>query len=317
MPFLAIARLSALEAIRRPVFLLVALGTIVAIVLLPLLLNYTLGDSARIIRDSALALQFLGGLFLGVHAAAEGFTRELRRGTAAIILAKPVPRAGFYLARTLGILQALALYLLAALAATLLAVRVGANDFHLDWPALLITLGALLAALALAALWNHRTHRPFTSAAFYLLLIGLLLAFAAAAFLPTPLDHQTFPRNYTWNILGVGFLLYLILAMAVAFAAALATRLPPAPTLLLTAALILLGITADTLLPANPAQAPLATAAWALIPNVQAFWLIDALDDAVPIPPAYYLQATAYAATWAAAILILGALSFRRREITQ
>ena len=62
--FLAIARLAALEAIRRPVFLLVSLSVLAGIVLLPLLLNYTLGDSARIIRDSALALTFVGGLLL-------------------------------------------------------------------------------------------------------------------------------------------------------------------------------------------------------------------------------------------------------------
>ena len=73
--FLAIARLAALEAIRRPVFLLVALSCLAGIVLLPLVLNYTLGDSARIIRDSALALTFVGGLLLAAHAAGESLSR--------------------------------------------------------------------------------------------------------------------------------------------------------------------------------------------------------------------------------------------------
>ena len=70
--FLAIARLTALEAIRRPVFLLIALSSVAGIVLLPLLLNYTLGDSARIIRDSALAVAgvldpAVGGPSVPVH----------------------------------------------------------------------------------------------------------------------------------------------------------------------------------------------------------------------------------------------------------
>ena len=125
--FLAIARLAALEAIRRPVFLLVALSSVAGIVLLPFLLNYTLGDSARIIRDSALALYFVGGLLLAAHAAGESLARELRRGTAAAILAKPVSRPLFFLAKTAGIAAALLLFSVAALAATLLAVRAGAS----------------------------------------------------------------------------------------------------------------------------------------------------------------------------------------------
>ena len=100
--FLAIARLAALEAIRRPVFLLVALSSVA------------------------------------------------------------------------GIATALFLYSLAALAATLLAVRAGASDLHLDWTAALPALLALLLAPACAGAWNNRTRRPFTSAAFFLLLTFLL-----------------------------------------------------------------------------------------------------------------------------------------------
>ena len=39
VPFFAIARLAAIEAIRRPVFLLVSLASLGGILLLPLLLN--------------------------------------------------------------------------------------------------------------------------------------------------------------------------------------------------------------------------------------------------------------------------------------
>jgi len=314
-PFLAIARLAAIEAIRRPVFLLVALSSIAGILLLPLLLHYTLGDSARIIRDSALAFLFLGGMLLGTHAAAEGFSRELRRGTAAAILSKPVSRTGFFLARAAGIVAALVLFSLAAIAATLLAVRAGASDLRLDWTAELPGLLALLAAPALAGAWNHRTRRPFASAAFFLLLGLLLLALAAAAFFPTPFDGLTFPRNFAWGILAVGFLLTLCLAMAAAMAAALATRLDPAPVLLLCAVVFLAGIAADSFLGPRLAGSALARTAYAVLPNVQAFWLVDALDAGAAIPAAYFLTATAYAAAWSAAVLAAGAASFHRLEI--
>ena len=218
--FHALARHAALEAVRRPVFLLVSLSVLAGIVLLPLLLNYTLGDSARIIRDSALALYFTGGLLLAASAAGESLARELRRGTAAAILAKPVPRPLFFLAKAAGSAGALLLYALAAAAATLLAVRAGASDLRLDWAAQGPALAALLLAPALAAAWNHRTRRPFTSAAFFLLLAFLLLAVAIAAFFQTPLDRLVFPDNFSWPILRVGLLLYFCLGMVVALATA-------------------------------------------------------------------------------------------------
>ena len=314
--FLAIARLAALEAIRRPVFLLVALSSVAGIVLMPLLLNYTLGDSARIIRDSALALYLVGGFLLAATAASETLARELRRGTAAILLAKPVPRTLFFLAKTAGIATALFLYSLAALAATLLAVRAGASDLHLDWTAALPALLALHLAPACAGAWNNRTRRPFTSAAFFLLLTFLLLALGIAAALPTPLDHLAFPRNFSWSLLTVGLLLYFSLAMVIALAAALATRLSSTPVLLLTSGLFLLGLVSDSLLGPHLSTSLAARAAYALLPNGQAFWLLDALDAARPIPPVYLALAAAYAATWSAAALALGAASFHRLEIS-
>jgi hypothetical protein len=315
-PFFAIARLAALEAIRRPVFLLVALAVISGIVLLPLLLNYTLGDSARIIRDSALALYFTGGLVLAATAAGEALARELRRGTAATVLAKPVPRPVFFLAKAAGIWGALLLFALAALAATLLAVRAGASDLRLDWAAQLPALLALLLAPALAGAWNHRTRRPFASAAFFLLLLFLLLAVGLAALFPTPLDHLVFPHNFDWPILTVGFLLSLCLGMVAALAAALATRLAVTPVLLLTAGLFLFGLMADYFLGPRLATSLAARTAYALLPNVQAFWLLDALDAAAPIPAAYLATAAAYAAAWSAAALALGAASFQKLEIS-
>ena len=314
--FRAIARLAAIEAIRRPVFLLVSLTVLGGIVALPLLLNYTLGDSARMVRDSALALYFMGGLLLAAHAAGEALARELRRGTAAAVLAKPVARSTFFLAKTAGVGAALGLYSLAAGAATLLAARAGADDLRLDWAAEGPALLAVVLAPAFAGAWNHRTGRPFASAAFFLLLAFLLAALAVAACFPTPLDHLAFPANFAWPLLAIGLLLYFCLGMATALAGALATRLPVMPVLLVCAGLFLFGLMSDYFLGPHLADSVAARAAYAVLPNVQAFWLLDALDGAAHVPAAYLAGAAAYAAAWSAAVLALGCASFRRLEIS-
>ena len=297
-------------------FTLASLAIVGGIVLFPLLLNYTLGDSARIVRDSSLALYFAGGLLLGVHAAAEGFGRELRRGTAAAALAKPISRTLFFLAKTSGICAALLLFACAALLATLLAVRAGASDLRVDRAAALPALAALLAAPAAAGAWNRRTRRPFASASFFLLLLFLLAALAISACFPTPFDHLSFPRNFAWHVVPAGFLLLLCLGMAVSLSAALATRLAATPVLLVATGTFMAGLASDPLLGPRLPGSIAARAAYALLPNVQAFWLVEALDAAPAIPPAYFLAAAAYAAAWSTAVLALGCLSFHKLEIS-
>ena len=314
--FIAVSRLAALEAVRRPVFLLVALFVLAGIVLMPFLLNYTLGDSARIVRDSDLALYFVGGLLLAAVSAGETLSGELRRGTAANVLSKPISRSVFFLAKAGGIVAALALFSVAALAATLLSVRAGASDLRLDGSAAFPALLAILLALAVAGAWNHRTRRPFSSAAFFLLLTFLLVAVAVSACFQTPFDRLGFPDNFSWPMLSVGFLLFLCLAMAAALASALATRLPVTPVLLLCAGLFLFGLMADYLLGPRMDTSFLARAVYAVLPNVQAFWLLDALDAVHSIPPAYLGLATAYASAWSAVALALGLVSFHALEIS-
>lgn len=315
LQFVAIARLTLIEAIRWPVFLLISLASVGGILLMPLLLNYTLGDSARIIRDSSLALYFLGGWLLAALAAGETISRELRRGTAAAILAKPVAPAAFFLAKAAGIAGALLLYTLTTIAAVLLAVRAGASDLQLDWSAALPALLAPILALVFAGAWNHRTRRPFTSAAFFLTLLFLLAAIVIAAHVPTPLEHLRFPHNFSWNILRVGLLLYLGLGMAAALAAALATRLTITPVLLITTAFFLFGLMSDSLLGPHVATSRAALLAYTVLPNIQALWLLDALDTAQSIPLRYLVTTAAYATTWAAIPLALGVASCQKLEV--
>ncbi|MGB4620958.1 MAG: hypothetical protein WBJ08_04120, partial [Kiritimatiellia bacterium] len=164
--------------------------------------------------------------------------------------------------------------------------------------------------------WNHRTRRPFTSAAFLLMLLLLPVALAIAACTPTPLENLTFPHNFSWEILRVGLLLYLGLGMAAALATALATRLTLTPVLLVTATFFILGLMSDSLLGPHVTHSRLALAAYTLLPNIQALWLLDALDTAQSIPAAYLATAAAYAATWAAVPLTLGVAACQKLEIT-
>lgn len=61
----------------------------------------------------------------------------------------------------------------------------------------------------------------------------------------------------------------------------------------------------------NPAPAAL----WGLIPNMQSFWLVDAVSQAVPIPLSHLALAAAYALAQVIAFLSLAVLLFQDRDV--
>lgn len=60
---------------------------------------------------------------------------------------------------------------------------------------------------------------------------------------------------------------------------------------------------------------PYAAVAWAVIPNLHYFWLIDAISQNVPIPFGHVYMITGYAAVQILAFLALGVILFQRRDV--
>jgi ABC-type transport system involved in multi-copper enzyme maturation permease subunit len=56
-------------------------------------------------------------------------------------------------------------------------------------------------------------------------------------------------------------------------------------------------------------------AAWGVIPNLQFFWLLDAVSQHRPVPPAYVGLAMVYAAAQIVAFLSLAVILFQKRDV--
>lgn len=311
---LAIAAATAREALRQPICLLLGITFVAAILLLPLLLNYTLGDARRIIRDSAASLAFLGSMLLAVAVAIDAVSRDFRRGTAAVVLTRSVPRWAYALGKYLGALAPVLLFALLAALSALLAIRMSGDATHADWPVAWPALLAVPVALLVAALWNYLTSRPIPAVTLLTLLLLLILVLLRAAFRPD-LDLHVFPANLDLPALAAVLLLALPAVMATALATGLAMLLRPAPAFVLAFLPFGFGLFSDPLLAARPSL--LARALYAVLPNIQAFWLLDAPGIATPgpLPLPYLLPALLYALLWSLAVLLLSAALFHRREI--
>ncbi|MBM4142148.1 MAG: ABC transporter permease [Lentisphaerae bacterium] len=320
---LVLAGLTALEALRQPICLLLTGTCVLLTALAPMLVMHVFGEEGKLARDSGLAFHFVFGMFVAGHAACACVAREIRCGTTATVLSKPVGRTLFFASKFAGVAAVVLAFSACATLATLLSERV-AEKLHTgpegwgyvtDWRAGWLLAAAPFAAAAAAGAINWALRRPFESTAFLLLLCAVPAAFFICGFFdrlgrPAPLDFRV-----DWRILPAAALIAMALLVLAAAAMAVATRLPTVPTLTVVAGLFLAGLVSDHFLGRRAAASPAALFLYRLIPNWQNFWLCDALTGGGAIAWSYVAQAGLYAAACVTAFLGLGALSFAHVEM--
>src|SRR6202789_3031809 len=101
--FIAIAGNAFMELIRQPVFLLLMTISSLFEVFLACVNYFGFGDEPKLVKNTALAVMLLAGLFGAVMSASASVAREIRSGTALAVLAKPIGRAQFLLAKYTGL----------------------------------------------------------------------------------------------------------------------------------------------------------------------------------------------------------------------
>src|SRR2546427_2698280 len=153
--FIAIASNAFMELIRQPIFLLLITSSAVFCVFLASIPYFGFGDDPKLVKDSVLAVTLLAGLLGAVLSASNSLAREIRSGTALAVLAKPVGRAHFLLAKYAGLAVALSVLTYVNLIACLLATRMGYDAYgSTDWLALGLFAGCLVLAYGMGGLNN-------------------------------------------------------------------------------------------------------------------------------------------------------------------
>src|SRR5262245_5095053 len=127
--FINIATNAFMELIRQPVFLLLMTSSALFSVFLASVPYFGFGDDPKMVKDSVLAVMLLAGLLGAVLSASNSIAREIRTGTALAVLAKPVGRAQFLLAKYLGLIGGLSVLTYLNLLAALLASRMAYDAY--------------------------------------------------------------------------------------------------------------------------------------------------------------------------------------------
>ena len=322
--FAAITVNTFMELVRQPVFLLLATASAAFSVFLACVSYFGFGDDPKLVKDSVLAIMLLSGLLGAVLSASSSLAREIRTGTALAVLAKPVGRAPFVLAKYAGLAAVLAILTFINLTAALSASRMAFDAYgDADTQGLIIWGAGLVLAYAVGGFSNYFLRRPFTSDA-----LLALVVFATLAFLVNALLSKTDPtsRGQTigafdrvdWRLIPAAMLILFALWILAAIAVACATRLDLISTLVICSAFFLMGLMSEYLL-GRPAREGSwwASILFPVLPNWQLFWIADALGHDKAVPWVRYLTgALGYTVCYVGAALAVALALFEDRELS-
>jgi ABC-type transport system involved in multi-copper enzyme maturation permease subunit len=319
----ALAGLTALEVLRQPVCLLLVLVSVTLTALLPFLILHRFGEDGKLVRDSAFALHAVFGIFVAGYAATTAVSREIRSGTASAVLSKPVSRDLFFLAKYIGVVGVVGVFSLIAGLSVLLVERVaekfvmhgGLTGYLTDTRTGSLVLLAIAAACAIGAVVNYRRQRPFGSVTITALLGGLLICILVASCFARSGHWAPFDPRLDWRMVPVSLLITMALVLMSALAMVLSTVMGTVPTLSVCSVMFGLGLMSDYLFGRHAAESLWARVLYAVVPNWQHFWVCDQLNAGGHVAGDHLGMAIVYAAVYAAALLCLGVMLFRQRDV--
>ena len=313
-----IAKNTFIETLRQPVYAIIIVAALLLFFLSPSLTMYTMSDDNKLLRELGLSTLFLASLFIAIFSAAGAVAEEIENKTIVTVLSKPVQRPIFILAKFLGVVAAVVLAHYICTIALLMAIRHGvlesAADTH-DWTVIAGAGVVVAAVVLLSAFFNYAYDWKFSSTAIVLTAIFGTLALVFLCLIDR--DWKFNPRNNGINTVDIygSILLLLAATIIVALAVALSARFNIVVTLSACIGVFLLGLVSDYAF-GRFADAHL----WArigrfIVPNLQVFWISDAIYEGNPVPAKYIAIGASYALCYTAGILALAVAMFQRRQV--
>lgn len=315
---LTIAKNTFTETIRQPIYAIIIIAALLLMLISPSITMYSLEDDDKFLREIGLSTLFLASLFIAIFTASGSVAEEIESKTILTVLTKPVQRPIFIIAKFVGVAAAVFLAHYICTIALLMAIRHGViesvNETH-DWTVLTAAAVSAISVFVLSAFFNYTYDWKFSSTAVVLLAIFATLSIIFLAFIDR--NWQFNPQHNQINALDVyGSLLLLLAAIIIAaLAVAFSTRFNISITLALCIGIFLLGLVTDHVF-GRLAQSHLwAKVCYFLVPNLQIFWISDAIHEQSEITFSYIAISAAYSFSYAAAVLLLAIAFFQRKQV--
>ena len=314
----SIAKNTFTETLRQPIYAIIIVFALFLMLLAPAISMYTLDEDIKMLRELGLSTLFLAGLFIAVFASTGAITEEIESGTITTVLSKPISRPVFVLGKFIGIAGAVTLAHILVTMAFLMVTRHGvmesASD-EFDWTVISAAIAVVLLTFSLTAFFNFVYGWNFSATG---VVSGTILSGFAILFLFfvdkewkfNPADNHFESFDVIASILLL-FAVYLLVALAILLSA----RFNEILTLTGCITIFLLGLISDWVFGRFADAHIWAKIGSILTPNLQVFWVSDAIYETGVIPPQYLFLAGSYTLLYTAGILALAIALFQRRQV--
>ena len=307
-----------IEILRQPVYAILIIAALFLFFISPSLTMYTMGDDNKLLRELGLSTLFLASLFIAIFSASGAVAEEIENKTITTVLSKPVQRPIFIIAKFFGVTAAVVLAHYICTIALLMAIRHGvlesASATH-DWTVLSTAAVVVVAVFLLSAFFNYAYDWKFSSTAIVLTAIFGTLGVVFLSFIDR--EWQFNPHNNGINALDVCGAVLLLLAaiIIVALAVALSARFNIAVTLSACIGIFLLGLVSNYTFGRFAETQLWAKIGRVLVPDLQVFWIADAIYESSEVSVKYIIISASYALCYTTAILLLAIALFQRRQV--
>ena len=306
------------ETLRQPIYAVLITIALFLFFMSPPLTMYTMSDDNKLLREIGLSTLFLTSLFIAIFSASGTVAEEIENKTITTVLSKPVKRPIFIIAKFIGVTAAVALAHYICTIAFLMAARHGiiesVND-TCDWTVIDTAIAVIVLSFTLSAFFNYIYDWKFSSAAIVLTAVFATFGIIFLYFIDR--NWKFNPQENHFNRLDIygSILLFLAAVIIVALAVAVSTRFNVVVTLSACIGLFMLGLVSDYTFGRLADTHLWAKICYFVVPNLQIFWISDAIYEGSVVPIKYVLITAFYAIGYTTAILALAIALFQRRQV--
>ena len=314
----AIAKNTFVETLRQPIYAVIIVFALILMFLAPAISMYTLDEDIKLLRELGLSTLFLAGLFIAVFASTGAITEEIESGTITTVLSKPISRPAFVIGKFLGVCGAVTLAHVLITMVLLMMIRHGvletASD-KVDWTVITAAGTAILGAILITAFMNYVYEWNFLPTGIILAVVFLAFGTLFLFFVDREWTFNPTGNQFTSFDIAASALLLLGLFTLIAIAILFSTRFNEVLTLTFCVGFFLLGLISDWVFGRFADQHLWAKIGGIITPNLQVFWVSDAIYEKGVVPGEYLTMALIYSVLYTAGILAVAVAMFQRRQI--
>ena len=290
-----------------PFYLVISLALAVSMMLASSMPSLGESEHLRLVRDQSHSILFLCGGLAVIFAMIRVVTDDLRRGSGAILMSRPISGSTLIAGKFMGVLASLSLLVFTGSIAYLWISEITYSNEELNVKSLCVFVGAIFLALAAGASRQYMYGNNYSFYSSCALAVTLTLGF---------LMRLASSGKELFDFVGLQSIAFLFLAL-VSFAAVVllvAVIADSAMTLAFSLVIFGLGLLSEYFF-GRLLGGLFGDVLLSVFPNWQSFWVLEKLGLGESIPVFYFGECLVHVLLFSFVYLLLSVMVFDRSEI--